>query len=1300
MPYSEEDKIKYADIIQPDDSLTKLIDQLGQVQDSISKLGGVITDSAAKTLKAIKAVTGATGEGEQAILEAAAATAKLEAAQKSLISAESEVGKRIAWLKAQTAEANKETVEHQRLVASAETSYNRLKAELKDTERLYKSLTEAERKDKDMGGEVLAIIHGLKNAIKALDAEMRPHVQTVKAAKNEKTKLQQAEERLAQATSKENEELRVYSVRINQANRVAKLQAQLANSTAGSYSHLAAQYELNKIKINEMSMAQRLNDPAAKKFIENTRLIYEQMVQMQEATGNYRLSVGKYNQLFSGLGFSISQVVRELPAAAINMNTLFLAISNNIPMVVDEIKKLRIQNKALAAEGKQTISVGKTILSTIFSWNTALVLVLAAFSKYGDEIIAWGKKMLNIRDSLLSMEKALKNVRKELASSSGGYGKQIVNLRLLQEQYKQLNTEQQKTQFIMANKDAFEQMGIAINGVIEADKLFNEGSEDVIKSLQARAKAMAASSLAAKAYEAVLEKQIAEEELLAKKQSMESGPDFEAYQAKRARMAEIEATNPYFTSDWEWNKLQGQTDAFHTEYQSVLTQLGLASDNVKIAQENADKYIKIIQDLNSEADKYLSDSGLDKFTAAFSDYTKRIQEYERQLNTAITADEKATTEAVLDDFEKRTSAAHDSFSKRVRDARVALKKAAEDEQALRNLLASNEVYDPKTKKTISLTDDQKAQIQTGLDNIQKMREHYAHMEVEAQKVLNEELRQIELDRQISTLKIMQQTSSLKQQAVEKNSIDELNLRKEAIEQERQIALLENEKLVESQRQAEADINAAYDKKLLKANTDYWTKRLQQNESLSKTEFAAKVHTAEAIKDFELNLEKDTIEEKIRLNDAGIIELTADELSLLQARLKEIALLIKQNKDNLTLFDKEQTLQELQETLNDIKWQISNYYAGYKEQRLHALELEKADLERQKLRIEKQLTLFEEGLLALDDTDLENLQAELDLVNEKIKKNNQDVEKTNSLLESIRNRGFTNGILEQLGFDQQGMNAYQTATSMIVDNLNSIAQAYVDLAQAAVNAANAQVNAAQAALDAEIEARNNGYANNVEQAKRDLELEKANQKKKQKLLKEAQEQQERLQTLTQISSLVTASAEIWASMSPLGVAGPALAAAAIAAMFISFIAAKAKAREVAAAQASEEYGEGGLEMLEGGSHASGNDIDLGVNNHKKRRMRAEGGEAMAIINKRQTRHYKRLLPSLIDSLNKGTFESRFLDSMSINPHLLMQVGAGVNLSQLEGDVAAIKKASETRYYALADGSMVIIKGNNKQIIRRS
>ena len=167
---------------------------------------------------------------------------------------------------------------------------------------------------------------------------------------------------------------------------------------------------------------------------------------------------------------------------------------------------------------------------------------------------------------------------------------------------------------------------------------------------------------------------------------------------------------------------------------------------------------------------------------------------------------------------------------------------------------------------------------------------------------------------------------------------------------------------------------------------------------------------------------------------------------------------------------------------------------------------------------------------------------------------------------------------------------------------------------------------------------------------------------------------------------------------MGPVGPALAIAAIAGMWASFAVSKVKAKQVSKAQ-QEKYGEGGLEFLEGGSHASGNDIDLGTKNSRGRNMRAEGGEALAIINRGSTKRYRKILPDIIESLNKGVFEETYTRAFAKGERLQAVFNSsGPDISRLENSVDAIRRQGDTRYVPMANGATMIIKGNVKRIIR--
>lgn len=1200
-----EDKIKYSDIIQPDDSLERLITQLGEINKSYGTLVNSIKAGADRIVVALKASSGATAEGRQSIDDYAAAASRLERAQKEVTFAMSETGKQVAILKAQTSQVNRTTVEQDRAIKMAVSSYDKLRQELKENVALYKSLTDAEREESTYGQAVLADIVNLKNQIAALDAQMKPHIQTMselqkaqerlnyleseegqqllevkarisevtnarKQHKTETDALTKAKEKLAYAQSEENQQLKLYSTQTQEANTIAKLNAQLAVSAEGSYNALSAQYELNKIKLNAMSAEQREATESGKALEKETAAIYAKMVQLQESTGNYRLSVGHYQRTWDGLGISISQVVRELPAAAVSLNTFFLGISNNIPMVIDEINRLRKQNLALQKEGKATVSVTKSIVKALLSWNTILVVLLTVFSKWGKDIIAWIGNLFKGERQVISFKQAIKDVSKELENSTGSYGDNIVSLKQLQDEWKNLKTTAEKTQWIKDNKSEFDRLGISINDVAGAENAFVNNTQAIIDALRLRAKATAAQTLAAKKYE---------EALIA-----------------RNKAETAEQAGP---SGWDKTKAWFVNASIGAE-PTVSTMPGASVAGDVTAQDFTEDRIK---KLNKEADAAEADGdayfdlasgyeeaakGLLKFAKIEEKHKKDREPRQRdlidQINNMLLRVQKKYEESITalerDEFAKRRKETIDAANAEIRTLQTTYEKN-------KRILANEEgLYK-------DLTDEQKANIEKAQQEIVETIENY-------QNQLTYDLEQIELDRQINELNIQEETNRLKLQAVKKGSEEELKLRKESIERQRQIAILQNRKLPTGQRQTESTISASFARQGALLGGEYAMTDFEQQQALEAARFNAIKHNEQEITRFKLQQEKERWEKQIELAKAG----------------------------------------------------------------------------------------------AIDWTDAQIFAAE-----ETVKGINRQIAEVNNIFLNIGKKGVGETLLSSLGFNDDQIDALKKATDVVIESLQEIAQAEIDAAQTAVDAAKERVDAAKHALDYELEARANGYANNVVEKQKALALEKENQNKKQKILEEAIRRQEALNSITQASSLITASAQLWGAFSSVPLVGPALALAAIATMWTSFAAAKVKAKQVAAR--TEQYGEGGFEILEGGSHASGNDIDLGVNNHRNRRMKAEGGEALAIINKHKTRKYRGILPDIVDSLNKGTFEDKYINAFSTTTNLMPALNiAGTDTALIEQRLNEIVNQNNERRYNLANGDYIIEHKNLKRTIHKS
>lgn len=386
-----------------------------------------------------------------------------------------------------------------------------------------------------------------------------------------------------------------------------------------------------------------------------------------------------------------------------------------------------------------------------------------------------------------------------------------------------------------------------------------------------------------------------------------------------------------------------------------------------------------------------------------------------------------------------------------------------------------------------------------------------------------------------------------------------------------------------------------------------------------------------------------IEDQAKRDEAAMKKRQEDEKKAADQRLKT----------QVDLIDKQTDLRQLE---------IDNMQVSDNEKERLSIEAEKKRLQ----------AIYDLNLKA--GKDLTSL--EMKTLQEQMKKLDQELQKNK------KNRD----IFDLLGFNltDEKKEAISQTFSFAMQQLSDYMDAWVQAADAKAQLAEKEVERAQTVLEAEIEARNQGYASDVETARKELELAKSNQEKALKEKEKAQKAQLAMQSIEQASNLISASALIWAQL------GFPWAIPALAVMWGSFAAAKIKAAEVTKV-GTEQYGEGTVELLQGGSHQSGNDIDLGRKSDGTRR-RAEGGEYFAVINKRNSRRYRRYIPDLINSLNSGTFERKYLHAYDGGEqlHVSVQGDNGADLRRLGADVRAIREQGDKRSFTDERGSHVIYK----------
>ena len=358
------------------------------------------------------------------------------------------------------------------------------------------------------------LIKGMSESAKRIDtlndriSELKSGLKGLKAARKAGTIDEEAyNEQVAQTTQElvaNREEvkalqsaMRLYSREIQDNIKEEKNLEGSVNGLRKSVRDLTAQY-------NALSAADREGSVG--------NGIAERISKMQ---GNFRSNVGNYQSAFNGLNVSVSQIVRELPSATMGANMFFLAISNNIPMLVDEINKLRAANKLAMKEGKQGVPILKQLGAAVFSWNSLISVGITLLTVYGKDIVSWIGNLFKGREAAMTMAEAQAEVNKQMAESSGSYGDQVAQLRTLQLQWNQLGDDlKAKTEFVKNNREAFDKLGVAITTVADADNLFIQNTDAFIEAMNLRAQANAANELATQKYkDALIARQKAEDKI-------------------------------------------------------------------------------------------------------------------------------------------------------------------------------------------------------------------------------------------------------------------------------------------------------------------------------------------------------------------------------------------------------------------------------------------------------------------------------------------------------------------------------------------------------------------------------------------------------------------------------------------------------------------------------------------------------------------------------------------------------------------------------------------------------------------
>lgn len=242
----------------------------------------------------------------------------------------------------------------------------------------------------------------------------------------------------------------------------------------------------------------RRNGDAGKALLAQIANVQKELSAAEQASGRFQRNVGNYASAWNGLSFSVQQVARELPSLAVSANTFFLAISNNLPILVDKIAKARKEYAAFKAEiaagnkyVKAVAPVWRQLTKSLISWQTALVVGLTLLSVYGKDIINWINTLSRSSDAVDGMIVRMQNLSKVMKDGAKQSAAERVELDIL---YK---ATQDHTRLLKERNDAADELqrkypqyfGNLSNEAIlagNAATAYKSLTDNILKAAQAR----------------------------------------------------------------------------------------------------------------------------------------------------------------------------------------------------------------------------------------------------------------------------------------------------------------------------------------------------------------------------------------------------------------------------------------------------------------------------------------------------------------------------------------------------------------------------------------------------------------------------------------------------------------------------------------------------------------------------------------------------------------------------------------------------------------------------------------------
>lgn len=372
----------------------------------------------------------------------------------------------------------------------------------------------------------------LIDSTKELNALYRENVKNIKALEIANSQLASAKAKLVKLEQQQAQTAKVINTSTaTQANGVSQL--------AGAFDELNQKYLAAKKNAMDMGVQHGI---ASKQFTDAVAVASKYgnaLNQLDTAMRNYNSNINKSTGGMLGLNMQMQQVIREAPNFGMDLRLGIAALSNNLPYLADAISNVREQNKAMKLEFTQSAkaaeldaiakaratgaseeralalgaearaqvmanyeamkspSLMKQVASSIFNWQTMLVLGITVLVMYSKEISEFAKRLFSGASAIKKANQLLEENNEITKQMNQSYADELtLYMKLRQQWILSAGDLKKRNEFLVESKDEFAKLGVEINSVAEAEDFLIRNTKNVVKALSLRARAAAYQDIA------------------------------------------------------------------------------------------------------------------------------------------------------------------------------------------------------------------------------------------------------------------------------------------------------------------------------------------------------------------------------------------------------------------------------------------------------------------------------------------------------------------------------------------------------------------------------------------------------------------------------------------------------------------------------------------------------------------------------------------------------------------------------------------------------------------------------------